>query len=145
MAKTINSVRFGAFSFDSTVDWFEAQINFGGQSIRLSLSTPSTNKAAALLTNAEAMAADGAGWLARFQACAAGLVDISNEWNEDQEGWTGPIDRTGFIARITLESLVFHEGDFFEAYFHDGDLFWGHSIIVNGTMADGPQEAAISG
>ncbi len=145
MAKTINSARFGTFSFDPTVDWFEAQISFGGHPIRLSLSATSENDAAPLLANAEAMAADEASWLTQLQECAAGLVDISNEWNEDQDDWTGPIDSATFITRITLESLVFHEDGFFEAYFNDGDLFWGHSIVVNGTMAEGPKEAATAG
>jgi hypothetical protein len=145
MAKTLSSARFGTFSFDPSVDWFEAETSFAGQSIKLSLSAPNEKAVAPLLTNAEAMAADDANWFARLQDCAAGLVDLSNEWNEDQDDWTGPIDREGFIARIKLESIVFHEDDYFEAYFEDGDLFWGHTIIVSGTMTEGPEEAAIAG
>ncbi|CAM5491920.1 hypothetical protein BSAF29S_02503 [Bacillus safensis subsp. safensis] len=39
-----------------------------------------------------------------------------------------------FISRISLESLhVYPEGEF-EVYYHDGDLFWGHVIIVKGNI-----------
>lgn len=145
MENTISSARFGTLVFDPAYEWFEARATFAGQSIAINLSAPNAADAAPLLTNAEAMAADEAGWLVRLQECAAGMVDISNEWNEDQDDWTGPIDRDGFIARIALESIVLHEDDRFEAYFNDGNLFWGHSIVVSGTMADGPQEAATAG
>jgi hypothetical protein len=145
MKQSLESTRFGPLVYDPTHEWFEAGTTFGGQSIAINLSAPNDEGAARLLANAEAMAADEAGWFARLQECAAGLVDISNEWNEDQDDWTGPIDRDGFISRISLESIVLHEGDRFEAYFNDGDLFWGHSIVVSGTMADGPQEAATAG
>ncbi len=145
MTQTINSARFGTLSFDPAFDWFETEISFGGQTIKLNLSALNEAEAAPLLANAETMAADEASWFARLQECAAGMVDISNEWNEEQDDWTGPIDSATFIARIKLESLNFHQDDFFQAYFDDDDLFWGHSIVVSGTMAEGPKEAATAG
>jgi hypothetical protein len=145
MTKTLNSSLFGLFKFDADVDWFEVETTFASRPIQLTLNANTSAAAAALLANAEAMAADDANWMVRLENCAAGLVDIANEWNDEQDGWAGPIDIEGFIAKITLESLVFQEDGFFEAYFRDGDLFWGHSIMVTGTMADGPQEAATAG
>lgn len=146
MEQTINSTRFGDLSFDPAYDWYEAQIDFDGQSIKLRLSAPTEVEAVPMLANAETMAADEAGWLARLKDKAADdLLDISNEWNEDQDDWTGPIDSAAFIARITLKSLVFHEDDLFQAYFDDGDLFWGHSILVRGSMAEGPKGAETAG
>lgn len=145
MEKTIISARFGAFTFDPDLEWFEAEIRFAGQVIKLNLMAQNEVDAAPLIANAEAIVADETHWIARLHDCAAGMVDISNEWNEGQDDWEGPIDRDGFVSRIALESIVLYEGDRFEAYFNDGDLFWGHSIVVSGTIADGPQEAATAG
>ena len=50
-----------------------------------------------------------------------------------------------FINSITLSSLsVYSEGDF-EIFFSDGDIFWGHSIIVSGNIHEGLSSAEIAG
>jgi hypothetical protein len=145
MEQTIASARLGTFGYDPALEWFEAETDFSGSAVTLNLVAETPDAAAPLMANAEAMVADETQWLARLQQCAAGLTDIANEWNDGQDDWDGPIDEAGFVARITLKSISFHENGAFQAYFGDGDLFWGHTIIVRGTMTDGPQEASTAG
>lgn len=145
MEQALQSTRFGTFVYDPTYDWFEAKTRFGDAAITLNLHADKADEVAQLLAHAEDMAADEAHWLARLQQCAAGLTDIANAWNEEEDAWDGPIDSASFVSRITLTSIGLFNGSMFEAYFDDGNLFWGHSIVVRGTIADGPQEAETVG
>ena len=66
------------------------------------------------------------------------LVELANEWlQDDDEAEIDEITKEMFINSITLSSLsVYSEGDF-EIFFSDGDIFWGHSIIVSGNIHEG--------
>jgi hypothetical protein len=46
---------------------------------------------------------------------------------------------------MKLESITVHPDGRFEFWFDDGDLFWGHSIAVRGSLAEGPTEASVEG
>lgn len=145
MEKTLESKRFGTLVYDPTYDWFVVETRFGDAIIDLNIHADKADEVAQLLAHAEDMAADEAQWLARLQESAAGLTDIANAWNEEEDGWEGPIDSANFVSRITLTSIGLFNGSMFEAYFDDGNLFWGHSIVVRGTITDGPLEAETVG
>ncbi len=49
------------------------------------------------------------------------------------------------MSRISLESLHAYPDGEFEVYCHDGDLFWGHVIIVSGNINGTFQDAHIAG
>ena len=82
--------------------------------------------------SAVAMARDFLVWLgqnepAAHQFAAAKLLDTHNEgWNEGK-----PISAQTFIQRMTLESVSIDPEGKVELYYNDGDLFWGHSIVVS--------------
>ena len=57
-----------------------------------------------------------------------GLLDIKNEsWRYPEEPEVTPDD---FRAAISVEGVWVHEDGSAEIYFADGDLFWGHAIVV---------------
>lgn len=64
------------------------------------------------------------------------MLDTANDWldNAGEE----PITADRFADRITLSGLAFRNDGSIEAYYDDGDIFWGHCIIVrmdkNGTV-----------
>ena len=66
------------------------------------------------------------------------MLDTANDWldNAGEE----PITADRFADRITLSGLAFRNDGSIEAYYDDGDIFWGHCIIVrmdkNGTVKD---------
>jgi len=69
------------------------------------------------------------------------LLRVCNDsWNEGED-ITGP----EFAERIALESLTTYPDHSAELYYDDGDLFWGHVIIVS--IEEGPRfvDASIAG
>ena len=86
-------------------------------------------------------------WKMKMKMYAAKeLVELANEWlQDDDEAEIDEITKEMFINSITLSSLsVYSEGDF-EMFFSDGDIFWGHSIIVSGNIHEGLSSAEIAG
>lgn len=67
------------------------------------------------------------------------LLKLKNEnWlDEDEKKFTS----LQFKERMTIESITFYEDGSFEFSFDDGDLFWGHSIQVSGSIQEGLTEA----
>lgn len=70
------------------------------------------------------------------------LTDLANEWSQDEDV---KITMSDFITKINLSALdISHEGEF-TAYYSDGDMFYGHTIIVSGNITTGIDEATIAG
>jgi hypothetical protein len=46
---------------------------------------------------------------------------------------------------LKLESITVYPDDSFEFWHNDGDLFWGHSILVSGSLSEGPTDAEVPG
>ena len=71
-------------------------------------------------------------WDSSIKSFAANqLIDLAKDWQEQDESAEEQEELTmnQFISRISLESLhVYPEGEF-EVYYHDGDLFWGMSLL----------------
>lgn len=74
------------------------------------------------------------------------LVELANEWLQDNdEAEIDEITKEMFIDFMKLDSIsVYPEGDF-EIFFFDGDMFWGHSIIVSGNINGNFTSAEIAG
>ena len=65
----------------------------------------------------------------QLRAYAAGhMLDTANDWLGDAD--EEPITAEQFADRITLSELAFRNDGSIEAYYDDGDIFWGHCIIV---------------
>lgn len=76
----------------------------------------------------------------RSYACCE-LLGIRNaEWSEGSI-----IDAGEFKRRLEPESIVVHESGYAEVHFHDGDLFWGHSVGVRIRPDGSFQEAVAAG
>ena len=77
------------------------------------------------------------------QYAAQSLTDLANDW-ADEEG-DDEISEEDFIKRISIsEVCVSLDGDF-ELFYDDGDLFYGHVIIVSGNIESGFEDADIAG
>lgn len=90
------------------------------------------------------------------------LLDHQGEWNRrvlekasqellalKNDAWLGdgedPLTEEAFHRRMRLESIEGRPEGVFTFWFDDGDLFWGHAIVVSGTLDRGPQDAEIMG
>lgn len=80
-------------------------------------------------------------WRELEECVADHLLDIHNEnWNEGE-----PIDRNAFVSRMTIEAIRFFADGKAEVYFDDGDLFWGHCILVSVDENGQVEDAVIAG
>lgn len=83
-------------------------------------------------------------WDKRIKEFVAGkLLKLKNKsWLEENEE---EITVDKFIEKIEIESINISLKNKFEICFDDGEIFWGHSIVVNGNLEKGPLKAEIAG
>ena len=80
----------------------------------------------------------------KLRAYAAGhMLDTANDWLGDAD--EEPITAEQFADRITLSELAFRNDGSIEAYYDDGDIFWGHCIIVRMDKNGNIEDAEIAG
>jgi hypothetical protein len=141
---TFEDERFGVFTLDRRIDWYEAVVPWGPVEIRLALSPSEAGDAKACLPTARAIWDSQPVWQERIaDYIVAELLSLKND------SWLGE-DETEFSAeafksRLTLNSVTVEADGNFEFWYDDGDLFWGHSIRVSGSLSNGPTSAGIEG
>ncbi|RZK57401.1 MAG: DUF2262 domain-containing protein [Pedobacter sp.] len=77
------------------------------------------------------------------EAIISKLLQLKNDsWlDEDQQ----PVTKEDFIKSMQLISIDFASNAAFDLYFDDGDLFYGHTIIVNVNSKREIKNASIAG
>jgi hypothetical protein len=71
------------------------------------------------------------------------LLDLKNgNWLDKEEA---ELSEDEFLQRVSLESITVSSKGAFEFWYADGDLFWGHSIMVSGSLDGGIDDAGIHG
>ncbi|GHT22403.1 hypothetical protein FACS189430_04130 [Bacteroidia bacterium] len=71
------------------------------------------------------------------------LLKLKNDtWLDEDET---EINEDEFIAKMKMESISFYANGAYSLYYADGDIFWGHSIVVNFSRTDIPKDAQIAG
>ena len=137
----------GTFTFWRELGWFQMTKMWNGIEVQVDLSgdwpdtAPDLELAAKMAQAARVFWSDESGWLDRLEDCAMrDLLELAIEWQAE----TGPVSPAQFRQRITAKSLGIGEQDF-EVWFADGDLFWGHEILVYGNWKDGPLYAEMHG
>lgn len=141
---SLDDAQFGMFTFDRSIGWFSATTRWGGQPITLNLVAENRIEAERALRTARELRHAQPSWQERIERFAVErLLALKNEsWLGEDET---PFDAARFGARMTLESISAYPDGSFEFWHDDGDLFWGHSILVRGNLADGPTDADIPG
>lgn len=141
---THESERFGTLRLDRGLDWWEGEATWMGNTIRIAVAATDQRELNAALATAGALWDDQGGWSERIQAFAVReLLELKNEsWLDEDEA---PVTEAEFRERMRLESVTVHPDGGFTFWHEDGDLFWGHSIQVGGTLAEGPDYAEIAG
>lgn len=142
---TFKSQRFGTFTLDRRLNWFEAQTDWGGTAAKLSLQMEDDSRnPEATLAHVAKLWDSQADWNRRVLDCAvAKLLNIKNEsWLDEEET---ELSADQFKARMKLDSITVYPDGTFEFWWDDGDLFLGHMITVSGDMTHGPKYASISG
>lgn len=140
----ISTKTFGDLVLDHDLDWFEGIAEWNGESITVDFRADENGSIDNALKTAEQLWADQASWKRRVDELALDeLLELKNgSWLEEGESALTPYE---FLERMELESISISSAGEFEFWFNDGDLFWGHAILVSGTLEDGPTDASISG
>lgn len=135
---------FGPCTLDRQIECFKAQAAWNGGNIKVYLQSGTLKTLPLVLEQARALWRDQARWHARVLDCAAdSLLELKNDsWLDDDEE---PVTADAFKQRIELQSISMNEEGCFEFCFGDDDLFWGHAIMVDGTLDNGPEDANIAG
>ncbi|PEL51048.1 DUF2262 domain-containing protein, partial [Bacillus toyonensis] len=138
----------GEFELDKRVKTFEKRMSWASEECHLYFDwNEDKHVMMSALETAHALFKEQDEWNMKMKIYAAKeLVELANEWlQDDDEAEIDEITKEMFINSITLSSLsVYSEGDF-EIFFLDGDIFWGHSIIVSGNIHEGLSSAEIAG
>jgi len=135
---------FGEFTLDRAVNWFEAEVNWRSKPIRLSLSMDDCENRDGLVNIAKSLWKSQTLWSRKITDFAIKeLLSLKNEsWLDEDEEELKPRD---FERKMKLESITLYADGRFEFWHNDGDLFWGHSILVSGDLEKGPTNADIAG
>ncbi|OZI12968.1 hypothetical protein CEW92_03715 [Bacillaceae bacterium SAS-127] len=138
----------GEFELDKRVKTFEKRISWAGAECDLCFDwREDEHIMKSALETAYALFKEQSEWSIKISMYAAEeLVELANDWlqdNEDSE--VDEITKEMFIDLMTLTSInVYPEGEF-EMFFSDGDMFWGHCIIVDGNINGVLTSAEIAG
>ncbi len=143
---TTEDQQFGTFTLDRRVNWYEAQTFWGVNSVCLSLSSDGDDGTFPQnsLAYARLLWSNQERWDGKIRDyMVAELLELKNDsWLDEDES---ELSREEFLQRVSLESVTVGPNGRFEFWYADGDLFWGHSIMVSGSLDGGLDSADIHG
>jgi hypothetical protein len=138
--KTFEYERFGTFTLNRRMDWYETTVMWMDNHIKLNLFATDGSDLEAALRLAVELWKDQSTWNQQIQEYAArNLLNLKNRrWlDEGDEELTSD----DFKSRMSLAAITVYPNEAFE-FWHDGsDLFIGQSILVSGNLQDGPTDA----
>lgn len=143
-----NDEILGQFELEKSVNLFQKEISWLNEDCSLYFNW-NENKAAmeASLKTAHELFNNQAQWDKAIRSYAAKeLVDLANDWLQDnEEAEITEITKELFVGLMSIDSISVYDDGEFEIFFSDGDMFWGHSIIVNGDINGNFTSAEIAG
>ncbi|MFP3916768.1 DUF2262 domain-containing protein [Lysinibacillus telephonicus] len=143
-----NDEILGQFELIKSVNTFEKKIIWANDEGLLSFDWFEDNdKMKSALKTAYVLFEQQDEWSQRVKEYAAEeLTELANDWlQDDEETEIQEITKEMFMGLMKLSTIcVYPEGDF-EIFYSDGDMFWGHSIIVCGNIDGKFDSAEIAG
>lgn len=138
----------GEFELDKSVKLFSKRNSWAGEEGNLYFDWhEDKNIMESSLKTAYTLFQDQNEWNKKVRKYASEeLVNLANDWLQDNdEAEIDEITKEMFVNFMKLDSIsVSPDGDF-EIYFFDGDMFWGHTIIVSGNVNGDFYSAEIAG
>jgi hypothetical protein len=125
----INHSNLGLLKYYDEYDWYAGKLNSQGLSIDISIHIDKKNKIGTVLAKIDPFIDRVETYIETAKDYAVEqLLGIKNDtWlDEDEEAVTPE----RFKSLMSLESIVIYPDGAVEFYHHDGDLFWGHCILV---------------
>jgi len=143
--KTFVDGRFGVFTLDRRMDWYEGNASWCGRAVPLYLNATNEVELDSVIRTTAKLWDEQLVWSTRLEDCAIEhLLELKNDcWLDDDDEQR--LEPHAFRRRMTLESVTVEADGSFEFWFDDGDLFGGHAIRVEGNVVDGATRASIQG
>lgn len=144
----LNDEELGELFLDKDLDMFEGGISWRGEDIDISLEVDSSSEDTwtAAVAAMKQMMTDQDRWDRDMRAFAARqLTELACEWRESADEDVPEITEESFAQRIELTSIAMDPDGSFSAYFDDDDMFFGHCIVVYGTLEGGVSSAVMAG
>ena len=144
----LNDEELGELSLDKDYDTFEGVISWRDEDIDISLEVDSSSEDTwtAAVRAMKQMAADQDAWDRDMRAFAAReLTELACEWRESADEEVPEITEESFAQRLDLTSIAMDADGSFSAYFEDDDMFFGHCVVVYGSLTDGVASAVMAG
>ncbi|NYE37547.1 hypothetical protein F4692_002680 [Nocardioides cavernae] len=142
----------GELGLERAYGHYSGEVDWAGTPVQVLLDVDESvsegeETCAAALARLTSYAVDAAGTDARWRAYAAStLVDLANDWQRDgDDAPDGPVTPESFVRRIELRELSIASDGSATAYYADGDLFWGHVILVEVETDGSTTDAYIAG
>lgn len=141
---TVENPWFGTLTLDRSLNWFCGSPTWANEVIGLNLSMDNCDSIEQPLAVAGELWDSETEWNNKIIECAVQyLLPLKNDtWLEEGEA---ELTADDFKKRISLEAITVYPDGTFEFWYDDGDLFWGHSIMVSGSLVDGLDGAGIHG
>lgn len=139
--------KLGTFTLDRSVQTFEKSIVWAKEEGKLYFDHDEPQEMTAALATAHTLFDDELKWSHSIRSFAAEeLLDLANDWlADDEEAELDEITTEIFISKLELSSISVSANGDFTIYFYDGDMFWGHVIIVEGNVNGTFDSAYIAG
>lgn len=140
----MKSERFGNLTLDRSIGWFEAKAEWNGKLLRVCFHTGENLDVSASREVAEKLWDSQASWKQKVDNFAVQeLLQIKNDsWLNDNDP---VVTADQFKSKMTLQSISIYPDGRIEFWHADGDLFWGHSILISGSLDQGLTQADIAG
>jgi hypothetical protein len=141
---TFNDPQLGLLTLNRSVDWYEASPDWCGAPVQLTIPSAPPLEMQKALEVARQLWAQQKDWQRKITDCATKeLLELKNvSWLQAGEP---PLTDEQFARTMVLETISVEPDGSFEFWHDDRDLFWGHSIVVTGTLEQGPKRAALHG
>lgn len=149
---TLEDKECGTFILDRHFSWFAGQVNWLGKecSVTLECEEEKGTTADQALAHFKKIYKNLKEWDEKFRRFAAEkLAENASEWqddaNEDEGEELPAITEEIFAKRIEISEFNMDaEGDY-EAFYNDDDMFFGHVIIIDGSVDGEMDDAYIAG
>lgn len=138
----------GELTLDKDYDTFEGVIPWRDEDIDISLEVDSSSEDTwtSAVVAMKQMVADQDAWDRDMRTFAAReLTELARDWRESADEEVPEITEESFAQRLDLTSIAMDPDGSFSAYFDDNDMFFGHCVVVYGTLADGVSAANMEG
>jgi hypothetical protein len=134
----------GLLSYEAAYSWYVVKIDIAKLAVEIRLAVDEDEAIDYSLERCRNLVANITAYAEKAKQYAAErLLELKNEtWLDDNET---PLTSEQFKDRIILESIVISPEGKLDFYHNDGDIFWGHCVLVSIDKDDQCIEANIAG